>query len=84
LTYKFLHFPGDGPTEPELNRRIGEWLQATFGVSVDFECRDVIERLDQLGLLRRDGARLHVAPTDETLTRLQNLWAGLASEDAPA
>jgi hypothetical protein len=84
LTYNFLHFPGDGPTEPELNRRIGEWLQATFGVSVDFECRDVIERLDQLGLLRRDGARLHVAPTDETLTRLQNLWSGLASEDAPA
>ena len=83
LTYKFLHFPGDGPTEQELNRRVGEWLKATFGVSVDFESRDVIERLGQLGLLRRDGARLFVAPTDETLARLRNVWAGLLSEDAP-
>jgi hypothetical protein len=82
LTYKFLHVPGDGPTEQELNLRIGEWLKATFGVSVDFESGDVIERLDQLGLLRRDGARLFVAPTDETLARLRNLWAGLLSEDA--
>jgi hypothetical protein len=66
-----------------LNLRIGEWLKATFGVSVDFESADVIERLDQLGLLRRDGARLFVAPTDETLAKLRNLWAGLLSEDAP-
>jgi hypothetical protein len=84
LTYKFLHFPGDGPTEQELNLRVGEWLKATFGVSVDFESSDVIERLDQLGLLRRDGARLFVAPTDKTLAKLRNLWAGLLSEDAPA
>jgi hypothetical protein len=83
LTYKFLNFPGDGPTEQELNRRIGEWLKATFGVSVDLESHDVIERLDQLGVLRRDGARLFVAPTDETLAKLRNLWAGLLSEDAP-
>jgi hypothetical protein len=83
LTYKFLHFPGDGPTEQELNLRIGEWLKAAFGVSVDFESGDVIERLDQLGLLRRDGVRLFVAPTDETLAKLRNLWAGLLSEDAP-
>jgi len=83
LTYKFLHFPGDGPTEQELNLRIGEWLKATFGVSVDFESGDVIERLDQLGLLRRDGVRLFVAPTGETLAKLRNLWADLLSEDAP-
>jgi len=83
LTYKFLHFPGDGPTEQELNLRIGEWLKATFDVSVDFESGDVIERLDQLALLRRDGVRLFVAPTGETLAKLRNLWAGLLSEDAP-
>ena len=34
--------------------------------------------------LSRDGARLFVAPTDETLAKLRNVWAGLLSEDAPA
>jgi Protein of unknown function (DUF3754) len=84
LTYKFLHFPGDGPTEQELNLRIEQWLQARFGISVDFECRDVIERLDQLGLLRRDGPRLLVASTDETLNKLRGLWAGFGSEEVSA
>lgn len=82
LTYKFLHFPGDGPTEQALNLRIAEWLRTTFGVSVDFECRDVLERLDQLGLLRRQGERLFVAPTDETLAKLRGLWAGIPTEGA--
>jgi len=84
LTYKFLHIPGDGPTEQELNVRIGAWLKATFGIEVDFECHDVIERLDQLGLLRRDATRLYVAPADETFAKLRDLWAGFASEGIPA
>jgi len=82
LTYRFLQFPGDGPTEAALNERIAKWLQTTFGVSVDFDSADVIERLDQLGLLRREGARLFVAPPDETLAKLQGVWVGLLSEDA--
>jgi hypothetical protein len=80
LTYKFLHLPGDGPTEPELNRRVEEWLSSTFGVDVDFQCADVIERFEQLGLLRRDGARLFVGPPDEALSKMQELWRSFASD----
>jgi hypothetical protein len=84
LTYGFLLFPGDGPTEAALNQRIAEWLRTTFGVSVDFDSRDVIERFDQLGLLRREGARLFTDSPDETLPKLQGVWVDLLSDEAAA
>jgi hypothetical protein len=84
LTYKFLHVPGDGPSEEELGRRIQEWLLTTFGAKVNFECHDVVVRLEQLGLLRRDGARLFVASLDETRAKLQERWVSIISEGMPA
>ena len=83
LTYKFLHFRAMGRPNRSWTCGSANGLRQTFGVDVDFESDDVIEKLDQLGLLRRDGARLFVPPTDETLAKLRNVWAGLLSEDAP-
>jgi hypothetical protein len=76
LAYHFLLAPGDGPTQPELDRRIESWLRRTFGVAVNFECDDAIGKLDRLGLLRRDGERLHAIPTGEALVRLDRVWDG--------
>jgi hypothetical protein len=84
LTYKFLHSPGDGPSEEELNRRIQEWLQTTFGAKVNFDCHDVVVRIEQLGLLRRDGDRLFVASPDETMAKLEEKWVSIISEEMPA
>ena len=84
LTYHFLHQPADGPTEPELNRRIEEWLLSKFGVSVGFDCAEVLERFEQLGILQRDGERLFVGSPDEVLAKMQGLWTSFASDSASA
>jgi hypothetical protein len=74
LAYHFLLAPGDGPSDDELDRRVEDWLRRSFGVNVDFECDDALAKLDRLGLLRREGGRLSVAPLDEALVRLDRKW----------
>jgi len=54
--------------------RVEDWLRRSFGVNVDFECDDALAKLDRLGLLRREGGRLSVAPLDEALVRLDRKW----------
>jgi hypothetical protein len=44
----------------------------------------VLVRIEPLGLLRRVGERLYVAPTGETLAKLGSVWASLAAEDVSA
>jgi hypothetical protein len=74
LAYYFLHSPGDGPAQDDLDRRIENWLKHAFGVEVDFECEDALGKLDRLGLLRRDGDRLKVLPLDQARERLDQAW----------
>jgi Protein of unknown function (DUF3754) len=76
LAYYFLHSAADRPTQAMLDRRIEAWLQATFGVQVNFEVEDALAKLDRLGVLRRDGDRLSVLPPDETLATLDRVWDG--------
>jgi len=66
LAYHFLHEAASPPIAAELDRRIEDWLRATFGIDVDFDVGDALDKLERLGLLKRDGERLIVVP----LTRL--------------
>jgi Protein of unknown function (DUF3754) len=85
LAYYFLHAAAAPPTAAELDRRIEDWLQRTFGLRVRFAVGDALDKLERLGLLRRDGERLHVLPLDGALTRLRDVWDGfLAPEPAVA
>ena len=58
----------------ELDQRIEHWLLETFGIDLDFEVDDALGKLDRLGLLRRDGAKLSVPAPDKTLARLDYIW----------
>jgi hypothetical protein len=73
LAYHFLLESGE-TMQGELDRRIEAWLKTSFGADVDFECEDAVAKLDRLGLLRRDGARLSVLPLDQALVRLDQAW----------
>ena len=73
LAYYFLIADG-APSEDALDRRIEAWLKKTFGADIDFECDDALMKLDRLGLLKRDGARLSVAPLGDALVRLDRIW----------
>ena len=75
LAYYFLSTAGAPPTQAELEEQIERWLKATFAIEVEFAVDDALARLDRLGLLSRDGARLSVPPAEETLIRLDEVWA---------
>ena len=77
LAYYFLHTGAAAPTQDELERTIELWLQQTFAVDIEFQVGEALARLDRLGLLSRDGERLAVPPSEETLTRLEHAWQGL-------
>ena len=82
LAYIFLL--GTPLARHELDRRIEGWLGARFGVDVDFELEDGVDKLVRLGLLAESGGLLHVPPLDEALRRLDRLWNALFVFDTPA
>jgi Protein of unknown function (DUF3754) len=77
LAYHFLHVANSPPLASELDSRVEEWLRATFAVDVDFDVGEAVDKLEQLGLLRRDGERLIVAPFDEAYSTLRGVWGSL-------
>jgi len=77
LAYHFLHVAPSPPIASELDSRVEEWLRATFGVDVDFDVGEAVDKLEQLGLLRRDRERLIVAPFDEAYSTLRGVWGSL-------
>jgi hypothetical protein len=77
LSYHFLHEAPSPPVASELDRRVEDWLRATFAIDVDFDVGEALNKLEQLGLLRRDGERLIVAPFDEAYSTLRGVWGGL-------
>jgi len=81
LAYHFLSNAEPAPTAAELDRRIDAWLLATFGVAVDFRLGDALDKLEQFGLLKRDGERLFVTPLDTALAALRHAWDNLLSAE---
>jgi Protein of unknown function (DUF3754) len=77
LAYHFLHEAPSPPVASELDRRVEDWLRATFAIDVDFDVGEALDKLEQLGLLRRDGERLIVAPFDEAYSTLRGVWGSL-------
>jgi hypothetical protein len=77
LAYHFLHEAASPPIAAELDRRIEDWLRATFGIDVDFDVGDALDKLERLGLLKRVGERLIVVSFDEAFDTLRRLWDGL-------
>ncbi|HML06507.1 MAG TPA: TMEM143 family protein [Xanthobacteraceae bacterium] len=74
LAYHFLRAAPAPPTADELAGRIDAWLGATFGVDADFKLGAAPAKLEQLGLLKRQGERLSVAPLDPALAQLHRVW----------
>jgi hypothetical protein len=75
LAYYFLASAA-GPTgQAALEDAIEGWLGQTFRVEVGFKVGDALDKLDRLGLLRRDGEQLSVLPPEAALRKLDRAWA---------
>ena len=76
LAYYFLLEPNGIDTHDALDQHAETWLKKTFSVDVDLQTNDALAKLDRLGLLMRNGEQLTVAPLDEALPRLDQVWNG--------
>lgn len=79
LAYFLLYVERDRDfTQPQLDRRVEQWLRTEYGIEADFEIRDAIEKLcDKQLLVRRPGADvLKVFDLPTTLRKLDEVWDG--------
>jgi len=76
LAYAFIHLDGGGRhDEDSLDDRVEAWLLEATGMDIDFEVDDGLAKLDQMGLLQKDGeGRLSVTSIEQTLTILDEHW----------
>lgn len=74
LAYHAILAFGPVAHEGELDRRIESWLKAGFGIEIDFEVADALEKLEGLGFLTQRDQKISVIPLEEALTRLDMLW----------
>lgn len=77
LAYYFLRTAASPLTANDLDARIEAWLQSTFGMELDFEVADAVDKLERLGLLMRQGERLLAVPFDEAFANLHGVWSKL-------
>jgi hypothetical protein len=77
LAYYFLRTAPAALTRAELEHRIGQWLEAAFGVETDFAVADALAKLERFSLLKREGERLHAIPPDEAVAHLARAWSRL-------
>ena len=84
LAFHFLLLEGPFADAEALDKRIEEWLTATFGVHVDFEVSDALAKLEHLGLLTHDGSQIGTVSLSEALVRLDTLWDQLYDFKRPA
>ena len=57
-----------------LNRLELAWLKEKFGVEIDFEVSDALNKLEGLGFLTQKDTKIAVCPLDGALSRLDMLW----------
>jgi len=84
LAYHSLFAHGPVPHTGELDRRIEAWLQEKYGLDIDFEVGDALEKLEGLGFLGEMERKIAVCPLGEALTRLDTLWDRLYDFSAAA
>lgn len=84
LAYHSLFAHGPVPHTGELDRRIEGWLLDKYGLDIDFEVGDAMDKLEGLGFLTQVDRKIAVCPLTEALTRLDSLWDHLYDFSAAA
>jgi hypothetical protein len=82
LVYFILYLAHDqGCRREELDRRTEQWLQTEFGLNVDFEISDALEKLHEKGLLACRGPTASEMPGAEDALKVLDLPAALRRLD---
>jgi hypothetical protein len=76
LAFYFL-LTGSAAEPTALKTKIEGFLAQAFGIDIAFKVDEALERLAQLGLAQRDGARWQALGLEQAVGALERTWGGL-------
>jgi hypothetical protein len=77
LAYGLLRRAGRPLARGEIDNFAEDFLRERFGLEIDFEIHDALDKLERLGLVTREGETYAAVEPGEGLSRLDAAWDGL-------
>jgi len=77
LAYTFLYKSPHTLTAEELDLQIESWFKNTLNTELDFDVKDALLKLDNLGLGKEKNGKWEVIDLDKALVQIDELWDGV-------
>ena len=77
LAYSFLNKSENPLTADELDNQIESWFQKKLNTYLDFDVKDALLKLKNIGLGIETNGKWEVIPLDKALIRIDEIWDGI-------
>lgn len=77
LAYTFLYKSNNPLTSEELDHQIELWFKTKFNTELDFDVKDALLKLKNIGLGVETNGKWEVIPLDKALIQIDELWDGV-------
>jgi hypothetical protein len=77
LAYSFLNRSKTPLTEAELDHQIESWFKTKHDTNLDFDVKEALLKLKNIGLGSETNGRWEVIPLNEALIRIDEIWDGV-------
>jgi hypothetical protein len=77
LAYGILRRAGHPLAKGEIDNFAESFLRDRFGLEIDFEIQDALNKLERLGIVSRDGDAFTATAPPDALARLDAAWDGV-------
>ena len=74
LAYTFLYKSENGLTAEELDSQIETWFETQLKTNLDFDVKDALLKLQNIGLGIETNGKWNVIPLNEALIKIDELW----------
>jgi hypothetical protein len=74
LAYTFLYKSNEPITAEELDSQIESWFETNLKTDLDFDVKDALEKLRNIGLGIETNGKWEVLPLDKALITIDELW----------
>jgi hypothetical protein len=77
LAYTFLYKNNNPLTAEELDHQIESWFKTKLNTELDFDVKDALSKLKNIGLGIETNGKWEVIPLDKALIQIDELWDGV-------
>ncbi|WP_337968675.1 TMEM143 family protein [uncultured Flavobacterium sp.] len=77
LAYTFLYKSNKPLTSEELDSQIESWFETKLKTNLDFNVKNALEKLKNIGLGIETNEKWEVLPLDQALIKIDELWDGV-------